>query len=92
MQQGVILQASKEAGIIVGMGQWPLGIFVERREPVNIYIRVITDLYARLDDPEKTPLKSGPPDSSKMLGDFLDKLATQVYAGKKWKYLYRDKV
>jgi len=87
MQQGVVLKASKEAGIIVGMGEWPLGILVERSDPVNVHIRLITNLYKRLDDPKKTAFDFQPDNLAKIHRSFYDKLATQVYAGQKWKYL-----
>lgn len=92
MQQGIILRSSKEAGIIVVMGSWPLSIFVERGEPVKVYINLMEDLYRRMDHPEKMLLKFKPSNYKEILDTFLDTLAIEVYANNKWKYLYIKKV
>lgn len=90
MQQGIVLRSSKDSGIIVAIGSLPLSIFVERGERVHVYINVMEDLYKRLDDPEKIALEFSPDRLDKIYTNFFAKLATQVYAGKKWKYLGLD--
>lgn len=91
MQEGVVIRSSKESGVIVGVHYVPFIMFVERAEPVNVYIDVIEDLYRRLDDPEKSAVVFKPSTLHKAFKNILDKLATQVYAGNKWKYLYEDR-
>ena len=90
MQQGIILKTSKESGVIVGMGRWPLGVYIERGEPLYVHIRVITNLYRRLDEPEQTAFDFQAMNLEDIHKQFYDKLSTQIYSRQKWKYLYSD--
>jgi len=90
-QDGFIIGSSKETGVVVGVHYVPFIIFVEKGEPVKVYIDVMEDLYRRLDDPKKIAVLFKPSILHLAFGDFLEKLATQVYSDLKWKYLYEDK-
>jgi len=91
MQQGAIIRLSKESGIIVVIGSLPLCLLVERSGPVTVYINIIEDLHGRADDPKEIVSEFRPRNLKKILETYLDKLAIQLYAGQKWKYLYSDK-
>ncbi len=88
MQQGVVLRSAKESGVIVGMGSVPLSIFIERREPVNVYVNIMLDIYKTSDELERAVIEFKSSKLNRISENFLDQLATQVYAEKKWKYLY----
>jgi hypothetical protein len=66
MQQGVIVQASKDNAVISVNAEQPFTISIMRGEEVNVHI-----------------------DNKNMAEIFFYKLATQLYAAEKWKYLYK---
>lgn len=89
MQQRIIVRGSKETGTIVTVTGTPLVIFVERAEPVSVYLDYMFSLYRAVDNPKAVTPQSKPDFKEKKAKDFFDKLATQVYADDKWKYLYK---
>ncbi len=87
MQQGIIVRSSKDTGRIVTITKPPIAIFVERGEVVAVYLNWMEHLYKRGDKPEVVTAQFKLNAARKMAKDFFDKLATQVYAGEKWKWL-----
>jgi len=87
MQNGIILQTSKELGIIVIIGDWPLAVFVEKSEPITVYMNILEDLYTAIDYSKNIKLRYKPPYYKQILKEILDKIAVQVYVTHKWKYL-----
>ena len=87
MQKGIILQTSKKLGVIVIMGDWPLAIFVEKTEPIIIYMDILEDLYKAIDYSESIKLRYKPPYYKQILKEILNRIAVQVYVTHKWKYL-----
>lgn len=91
MQECVIIHSSKESGIIIGIGNLPVSVFVERSEPIKVYVNDNDTLYKTVDSPEKAIYIFKPDTLGTVLESFLDKLSTQIYADEKWKYLYTEK-
>lgn len=89
IQQGIIVRASKDTGVVIAITTPPLAMFVERGEVITVHLNWMEDLYKRLDKPELVTAVFMPDDKEKMAKTFFDKLATQVYAEEKWKYLYK---
>jgi len=89
IQQGIIVRSSKDTGRIVTITKPPIAIFIERGEVVTVYLNWIKHLYRKVDEPKTvTAFKL---DNVKMMAkDFFDKLATQIYAGEKWKWLKKE--
>jgi len=87
MQQGIMVRSSKDTGRIVTITKPPIAIFVERGEVVAVYLNWMEHLYKRVDKPEVVTVQFKLNAARKMAKDFFDKLATQVYAGEKWKWL-----
>lgn len=87
MQQGVVVRSSKDTGTLVTVTKPPLAIFVEQGEVVTVYLNWMGHLYRRADKPEVTTIEFKSEDAKKIGETFFDKLATQVYAGEKWKWL-----
>lgn len=88
MQRGIIVNSSKDSGIITVITTPPISIFVERGEVITIYLKWMDNLYRRSDKPGLATDKFDSYDKTKMANAFFDKLSTQVYAKEKWKYLY----
>ncbi len=66
----------------------PVALFVEEGERITVYFRFIENLNRRVDKPEE---KVGFAADEKMIAEaFWEMLAVQVYAGQKWKYLYKE--
>jgi len=89
MQRGAIVRSSKNTGRIVAITRPPIVIFVERGEVVTVYLNCMKHLYRRVDKPEEVIVQFKPNAAKIIAEDFFDKLATQVYAKKKWKWLKR---
>ena len=87
MQQGIIVRSSKDTGRIVAITKPPIAIFVERGEVATVYLNWMEDLCRRVDKPEVVTVQFKLDAARKMAKDFFDKLATQLYAGEKWKWL-----
>lgn len=87
MQQGIMVRSSKDTGRIITIAKPPLAIFVERGEVVNVHLNWMEHLYRRVDKPEVVTVQFKLNAINKMTKNFFDKLATQVYAGDKWKWL-----
>lgn len=89
MQQRIIVRASKDTGKIVTVSGTPIIILVERSEPVSIYFDCMYYLNKQINNP-KAVMPMIEPDFKEKTGKaFFDKVATQVYADEKWKYLYK---
>ncbi|MBI4707976.1 MAG: hypothetical protein HY761_08640 [Candidatus Omnitrophica bacterium] len=74
MQEGIIVRASKNTGIIVTIAKPSFAIFVDRGEEIiTVYLKHMENLDW----------------SGGQSGVFFDKLATQLYCDEKWKYLYK---
>ena len=72
MQEGIIVRASKDTGIILTISKSSSAIFIDKgAEAITVYLKRIFNL----------DWNGG------QAGTFLDKLATQVYADQKWNYL-----
>jgi len=87
MQDGVIVRSSKDAGVLVGLTRPPRAVYVEpaRAGRIRVYIYSLRELYTTVDEPGwqlVTYFPEGKED------DFFDRVSGQLYAGKKWKYLY----
>lgn len=87
IQQGIIVRSSKDDGIIVTVTTPPLAIFVERGEVVTVYLNWMTHLYRRIDKPEVVTVAFELNEAQKIAETFFGKLATQLYAAEKWKWL-----
>jgi len=87
IQDGVIAHSSKHTGVVVGLTRPPLGVYVERSQgKVPVYLYWMKELYTAVDEPAATLVYF--PELNTKAADFLDRISTQLYAGKKWKYLY----
>jgi|SRR3990172_994764 len=87
IQQGILVRSSKNSGTIAAIGTVPLSVVIQRGRLVNVYVKVMDDLYKTLDNPDKAVWEFDPNQLEAIYTDFFSKLATQVYAGKKWRYL-----
>lgn len=81
MQRGIIVRASRESGTILTITSPPLAIFVEKGDVITVYLKRMYNLYER---------EHSMVENIQIARTFFDKLATQVYAGQKWKYLYGE--
>lgn len=96
MQQEIIVRMSKDKGTIVVVRSYPpLAIFVDRSEPISVYLGRMWNLYNVVGDPKAvSPLAAIKnmvmAQIKEIQGRFFDKLAAQVYADEKWKYLYKS--
>lgn len=92
MQECFIAYSSKESGNIVGLTRPPMVIHAEETDDNQaiVYIYWMTDLYRGMDKRRKL-LVEFPWMANKENG-FFDKLSTQLYSGKKWKYLDRKPI
>lgn len=70
-------------------GEPPLVVFIEKGEIVTVYLKWLENLYQPLDKSEKVVVGLTMKDKEKMADILLGKLATQLYVGQKWKYLYK---
>jgi hypothetical protein len=87
MQDSAVIRCSKDSGVMVGLTKPPLAIHVGKDQgTIPVYLYWMTDLYISVDEP-KTQLVNFP-DLGKKAGEFLDRVSTQLGAGRKWKYLY----
>lgn len=87
MQDGVVIHSSKDTGVVVGLARPPLAVHVGKTSGnVPVYLYWMTDLYTSVDDPEIQLVDF--PDLSEKAGKFLDRVSAQLYAARKWKYLY----
>jgi len=90
MQQGIIVKASKEEGIITAITVPPLTVFIEENNNiVTVYLYWMEELCRRIDKPQEILIKLTPEIKEQMTENFFGQLATQVYASQKWKYLER---
>lgn len=89
IQQGIIVRISKATGTIVTVTDPPLIVFVERAEPTTVYLYCMCSLYRAVDSPKEVTPNMSPDFQKQTAKAFLDRLATQVYADDKWKYLYK---
>lgn len=94
MQQEIIAWMSKDKGTIIVVRNYPpSAIFVDRNEPINVYLFFMWNLYNVVGDRKAvSPLTVNKANQSKLKanqGNFFDKLATQLYTDEKWKYLYK---
>ncbi|OQX52255.1 MAG: hypothetical protein B5M53_09070 [Candidatus Cloacimonas sp. 4484_209] len=89
MQQGIVVRLSKESGVIITVTTPPLALFVERGGVVTVYLHIMDDLYKRVDTPEKVARRFPIQRKEEILDGFFGMLSTQIYSGKKWKYLYK---
>jgi hypothetical protein len=91
MQQGVVVRASKSSGTMVivpvRMLTPPFVLFLEGNGRVDLYLCWMDSLYTRVDKPDQLAFVFPDTIKNKMGTDYLDKLSTQVYSGKKWQYL-----
>ncbi len=87
----IVVRVSKDTGIIAVVSGTPFVVFVERGEPVNVYVDCMFNLYRQVNNPSVSVLKAAPDLKEKTAKAFFDKLATQVYADEKWKYLYSNR-
>jgi len=94
IQKGIIVKASKDKGIIVTITNPPSAILVEKNDIVTVYLKWIEDLYRQFNPSQDISYKSDRIEIVKEMvkkekaKSFLDNLATQIYAGEKWKYVY----
>lgn len=89
MQQGVIVQAVRNSGLITTTMTPPVVVFLEKEEEaILVYLYWMDDLYRSVDEPERRSVRFEEYELRRMSDDLFDKLSTQLYAGKKWKYLY----
>jgi len=58
------------------------------REVVVVYFKCVENLYKIVDEPEAAALAFTNVDEAKKAKRFFEKLTTQVYANRKWEYLY----
>ncbi len=87
VQDGVVIHSSKDSGVVVGLTRPPLAVHVGKaRGRIPVYLYWMTDLYTSADDPEIQLVHF--PDLSEKAGKFLDRVSVQLYAARKWKYLY----
>jgi len=90
MQQGIIVKASKEEGIITAITVPPLTVFIEENDNiVTVYLYWMEELCRRIDKPQEILIKLTPEIKKQMTENFFGQLATQVYVSQKWKYLDR---
>jgi len=91
MQQGIMVRSSKDTGRIVTITKYPIAIFIERgkdnKKDVTVYLNCMKHLYRRVDKPRVITVQVKSDDVKMIAKDFFDKLATQVYAREKWKWL-----
>jgi hypothetical protein len=88
-QVGVLARCSKKDGTIVVAGGIPFLVRIEGSESVTLYIRVMEDLL-ETDPPTRRELSPTFVDFVKGWPNrFTDFVATQLYADRKWKYLFQ---
>ena len=90
MQQDIIVHLSKDSGVIVVVTS-PPGVFLieEQTDVISVHLYWMEDLYRVVGEPDKIDrlfLKSDLEEKSDYLFGIL---STQLYADKKWKYLYK---
>ena len=86
IQDGVIVHSSKDTGVVVGLTRPPLAVYVDRGgSTVPVSLHWMEDLYTAVDEPRAPLVQFAELD--KKAKDFFDRVSTQLYAGKKWKYL-----
>jgi len=90
MQQGIMMHVSKDSGILVCVLQVPMGIYVPSEGEPRVYAVILEELYDPLDDSPKVLAKFKPDAQETITKAFFDSLVTEVYAGRKWEYLYSD--
>lgn len=86
MQEGIVVRASKDTGVIVTITNPPLAILIERGDIITVFL-VWNE---GLNDPRALPIKLPPDVKENMAEFFFGKLANQLYADEKWKWLKRD--
>jgi len=92
MQQGIMVRASKEQGVIAAITQGPLAVYIEKGEVVNVYLNCMDDLYRNAEKSNKLNKQksTGCPDILNNSARYFDKLSTQVYEKEKCKYLDKE--
>jgi hypothetical protein len=87
MQECLIPYSSKEFGNIIGLTRPPMAIHIEytNDKKVIVYIYWMSDLYEGIDERKELLVKFS--ELTNKGNDFFDKLSTQLYSSKKWKYL-----
>ena len=95
IQQGIIVRLSMNDGVIVAVSRPPLAIYVERGEIVTAYLNWMSHLdylpvrYRKANDPNRVFPVYTPENMRRMAETFFGKLATQLYASRKWGYLIK---
>lgn len=77
IQQGIIVHALKDKGIIVVVREPPFALFIEQKENVNVYLNWMWDLYGRRITNHSAISKA-----------FFDELGLHLYCKDKWNYLF----
>jgi len=91
MQNWIVVHANNRQGVIAAVsGQpasLPMAVLVEKRDPVVVHLRWMTELFGKIDEPSELVFDLSEENKNELTKVFFDKLSTQVYAGEKWKYL-----
>lgn len=102
IQQGVMARSSKDSGIIIAITQPPSAWFIDKSVTINVYVAWLGDFYTKklyklTNEDYMYMAQHGSFDKMPMMRrikgkeQLLDKLSTQIYAGQKWKYIYKNK-
>ena len=90
MQQDIIVHSSKDSGVIATVMRPPVVVLLEEgKDTIVVYLYWMDYVYKSLDEPQKMTVAFEEYELKKKSYDLFDKLSTQIYAGKKWKYLYK---
>ena len=91
IQQGIVARASKNSGtiaVVPNVQTPPFIVLVEESNPTTAYLYWMEYLHRRVDDSSKVDgTILADTTKSKIAEKYFDKVATQVYAESKWKYL-----
>jgi len=87
IQEGIVVRVSKDTGTIITITNPPLAVCVDRGDVVNVYLDYMYNLYKEAGNPKAVASEGTQDLKEKRAKSFFDKLATQLYAEEKWKYL-----
>jgi hypothetical protein len=87
MQQGLVVRTDQAAGVILAVSTPPCAVLIDRQEPVRVTVWSMEQWYERPSAVATVPVRLPMERRERTALALFEPLATEVYAGKRWRFL-----